>query len=118
MDQANAVTKGAGPTARQVETPELALDLATPGRAYHAAVAVDRPRLTQQLVSVRETFPDVDGTTSGVLKIRQPDQFLFYGRMLAGIRSPDATCQSRGPRIVRPARRTETPLRRRITSRC
>ncbi len=75
-----------GPTACRGE---LALDLATPGRTYHAAVAVDRPRLTRQLVSVRETFPDVDGATSGVLKIRQPDQFLFYGRMLAGIRSPD-----------------------------
>jgi hypothetical protein len=47
-----------GPTACRGE---LALDLATPGREYHAAVAVDRPRLTQQLVSVRETFPDVDG---------------------------------------------------------
>jgi hypothetical protein len=76
----------AGPTACRGK---LTLDLATPQRTYHAALTVDRPRMTQHVVSVRETFPDVDGATSGVLRIRQPEQFLFYGRMLAGIREAD-----------------------------
>ncbi|MGI0021913.1 MAG: hypothetical protein ACRD9Q_03530 [Nitrososphaeraceae archaeon] len=47
------------------------------------------PRLCNRKISLRQTFPDIPNDTKGVLKVKQPKQFLFFGRMLAGQASSD-----------------------------
>ena len=56
----------------------------SPGGILEAKVPVDLPRFSNQMVSLRSLFgKSLDGA---VLTMRQPSQFLFYGRMLAGLR--------------------------------
>ena len=45
---------------------------------------VDLVRFGTKKISMRETFKDIPNGVKGVLKVKQPRQFLFYGRMLGG----------------------------------
>jgi hypothetical protein len=63
---------------------ELELELATPEKTWTARVPVEAPRFGHQLVKVREAFPGLPASATGVLKARQPAQPMFYGRMLCG----------------------------------
>ncbi len=65
---------------------ELEMQFETPEHAYRQTVPLDAPRLSRRFVSLRETFPQLSDGDRGTLRIRQPRQPLFYGRMLAGIR--------------------------------
>jgi hypothetical protein len=47
------------------------------------------PRLTQRQVALKEVFKDIAEGETGILRVRAPTQFLFFGRMLAGQKSPD-----------------------------
>ena len=54
-----------------------------------ASVPLDVPRFGNATISLKSLFPDIASgnvTRSGVLKMRQPLQPMFYGRMLAGMR--------------------------------
>jgi hypothetical protein len=68
---------------------ELEVELAAAGRVHTAAVALDVPRLCNQEVSLRRVFPGLPAGTTGFLRLRQPRQDLFYGRLLAGRRWDD-----------------------------
>lgn len=76
----------AGPTACDSE---LAIELVAPDKTRRASVPLRVPRLCQRVVSLRETFTDLTDEVTGVLRIQQPPQPMFYGRMLTGIRTKD-----------------------------
>ena len=61
------------------------MQLTANGETSESQAPVDVPRFCHQALSLREAFT---GHTSdgGVLKIRQPNQFMFYGRMLVAAR--------------------------------
>ncbi|UPT74519.1 MAG: hypothetical protein M0D55_01905 [Elusimicrobiota bacterium] len=63
---------------------ELELELATPEKTWTAKVSVDSPRFGHRLIKIREAFPGLPASATGVLKARQPAQPMFYGRMLCG----------------------------------
>jgi hypothetical protein len=66
---------------------ELEIELESPESRRRSSIPLDVPRFCQRVISLREVFPGSTDSPSGVLKIRQPQQFLFYGRMLTGIRT-------------------------------
>jgi len=68
----------------------LEFELATPRGVRAAAVELDVPRLCPRVIALREVFADPRDRRPGVLRIRQPRQPMFYGRLLAGRRSDDA----------------------------
>jgi hypothetical protein len=63
---------------------DLELELATPEKTWTATVAVDVPRFGHEVIKVREVLPGLPADATGVLKVRQPVQPMFYGRMLCG----------------------------------
>ena len=67
----------------------LNLELTVHNGKHTAKVALDVPRFGHREVSIRESFPDLPQISGGILKIEQPTQFLFYGRMLTGARKTD-----------------------------
>lgn len=73
-------TTGCVACAGQVE-----IELAANDKVHKTMVDVDMPRFSHKFISLKETFPEVTEKTTGVLKMRQPKQLLFYGRMLAGM---------------------------------
>ncbi len=64
---------------------QLGVSLQGPSERLEASVAVSHHRLSNTLVSLRETLGE-GVAQGGVLTLQQPDQPMFYGRMLAGIR--------------------------------
>jgi hypothetical protein len=62
----------------------IELELATESKTWLGSVAVDMPRLTHRLIKLPEALPGLSSDATGVLKVRQPAQPLFYGRMLGG----------------------------------
>lgn len=52
---------------------------------------IDLPRFGVKKISMRDTFRDMPNGVKGVLKAKQPRQFLFYGRMLTGQCLEDGT---------------------------
>jgi hypothetical protein len=67
----------------------LGVELATAQGAHRANISLDVPRLCSREISLRDCFPNLSVVASGTLKLDQPEQFLFYGRMLTGIRRCD-----------------------------
>ncbi len=67
----------------------LGVELATEAGTHRTEIELDVPRLCSRDISLRQSFPDLPATASGTLKLDQPAQFLFYGRMLTGIRRND-----------------------------
>lgn len=68
---------------------EVEIELLTEAGRHAATVPVEVPRFANRRISLREALPGLAPGTPGVLKVRQPAQFLFYGRMLAGQRRSD-----------------------------
>src|SRR5688572_15365275 len=66
---------------------EVMLELGGPSGRQQASIALDMPRLTQRAVGLKEVMPGLKAQNDGVLRIRAPSQFLFFGRMLAGQRA-------------------------------
>jgi hypothetical protein len=67
---------------------KITFELEQPGGKRTASLQVDMPRLTQRQIALSEVFPDLTDGESGILRILAPRQFLFFGRMLAGQKSP------------------------------
>lgn len=59
------------------------------GDTHYATLPVRMPRLTHQEISLRAIFPDIGNVSGGVLRVTQPQQRMFFGRMLAGARRSD-----------------------------
>jgi hypothetical protein len=53
------------------------------------SVPVYLKRLSHKQYFVSELFPELSGKSGGVLKVRQPKQQMFYGRLFAGTASAD-----------------------------
>jgi len=68
---------------------ELEVELSLGETCHSARVPLDVPRFANELVSLHGLFPDLDTVEGGVLRIWQPSQPMFYGRMLAGQRYLD-----------------------------
>lgn len=54
------------------------------GRRFDRRIDVSVPRFNHHLITLREVFPELKSVNGGTLRIRQPHQQMFYGRMLAG----------------------------------
>lgn len=67
----------------------LGVELTTEKGRLRTDVELDVPRLCCQEISLRQCFPDLAGNVTGTLKLDQPTQFMFYGRMLTGMRRND-----------------------------
>jgi len=69
----------------------LKAELRTPeGRTFQRDIPVRSAKLCRTILTLSEMFPEAPTPlTGGVLKIEQPRQFLFYGRMLVGQRTSD-----------------------------
>lgn len=67
---------------------EVQFELVTAAGRERAEVAVDVARFGHRALSLRKAFP-ARRANGGVLTIRQPRQFMFYGRMLVLARRPD-----------------------------
>jgi len=67
---------------------QLEFNLHSNGEHRNRVIDVSMPRFTNRIFSVREIFPDfVCSDSNAILKVTQPEQFMFYGRLLAGIRN-------------------------------
>src|SRR5947209_8460305 len=55
-------------------------------RSLKASVPLKLARYGVQEISVRETFPHAGFVRNGLLRVRQPRQVMFYGRLLAARR--------------------------------
>lgn len=67
----------------------LEFELANESGGHATTIEIDQPRLTNRIVSLTELFPKAPRNTTGVLKVRQPRQPMFYGRLFAGRRKTD-----------------------------
>jgi hypothetical protein len=71
---------------------EIGFELRTPdGRVRSSDLAVALPKLGARVIRLGEVFRDLGDVSLGVLKIRQPKQFMFYGRMLVGQMARDGS---------------------------
>ena len=77
-------TSGPAPFRGKIE-----FELEQPGGKKSASVEVDMPRLTQRSIGLKEVFKNLSEGETGILRVMSPSQFLFFGRMLAGQKSPD-----------------------------
>lgn len=60
------------------------------GTAEHRhEAAIDMPRFGHHVVELGEVFPELGPVTGGVLTVRQPQQPMFFGRLLVGQRGRD-----------------------------
>jgi len=67
----------------------LGVELATESGVHRKEIELDVARLCSRDISLRQCFPDLPAVASGTLKLDQPPQVLFYGRMLTGMRRKD-----------------------------
>lgn len=67
----------------------LEIEILTNNKKIVKTIQIDLPRFATKKISLRDTFSDIPNGIKGVLKVKQPRQFLFYGRMLAGQFTPD-----------------------------
>lgn len=59
-------------------------EVITESRTYTAERKVDVPRFGTAVFKASELFPDFPQGARGVFRVRQPQQPMFYGRLLAG----------------------------------
>ncbi|MCE9599001.1 MAG: hypothetical protein K8S54_13635 [Spirochaetia bacterium] len=63
----------------------LRLSYAEKNKSVQGALAIDLPRLSSKSYFLSEVIPDLKNSKGGVIKLSQPVQSMFYGRLLAGI---------------------------------
>lgn len=61
----------------------------TEGGHAQEELPIKLPKLGRQVIDLSEAMPGLRQAGSGTLKVLQPEQFLFYGRMMAGRRAAD-----------------------------
>jgi hypothetical protein len=69
---------------------DIELELSVNGETSTAKVPVDVARFQRQPLSLKQAFSGIN-TDGGVLKIRQPQQFMFYGRMFVAMERSDGS---------------------------
>ena len=69
-----------------VEAP-LHIELSVDGKRYAAEFPVHMDRLSNRIIGISQVFPGLETLQGGVIRIRQPKQPMFFGRLLAGVRS-------------------------------
>ena len=62
----------------------LEIEVTTPNQTIKQKSNIDLPRFGTKKIEFKKTFEQLENGTSGIVKVKQPTQFLFYGRMLAG----------------------------------
>ena len=62
----------------------LEIEIGTPSKTYRTVKALDIPRFGCQKISLRENFKDLPDGVKGIIKAKQPNQLLFYGRLISG----------------------------------
>tara|TARA_B100001245_G_C22867969_1_gene417446 strand:+ start:109 stop:1629 length:1521 start_codon:yes stop_codon:yes gene_type:complete len=63
---------------------KLEIEIANSKTTYRTNQQLDVPRFCSKKISLRETFKDLPDNISGIIKAKQPEQLLFYGRLLSG----------------------------------
>jgi len=71
---------------------ELEFSLYYQNETLRVSRKIKLPRMTYKKYTLRSIFPQLNNknVSSGILKIKQPKQFMFFGRMLVGIETPGA----------------------------
>lgn len=54
-------------------------------------VNIQLPRLCHRMFKISEIFPDIQHFSGAILKVSQPRQFMFYGRLMCGLISTDGS---------------------------
>jgi hypothetical protein len=70
---------------------DLEIELQANGKTLKAHHALDVARMCHEHVSLKSVFPAVGNVANGVLRIRQPQQAMFYGRLFTGQVDADGT---------------------------
>ncbi len=63
---------------------QLEIEIGSSDHIYKNIQQLDIPRFCSQKISLRDVFKDLPDNIQGVIKARQPEQLLFYGRLLSG----------------------------------
>ena len=62
----------------------LEIDIMNSQQKYQAVKQLQIPRFGSKLISIKDTFKELPDDARGIIKAKQPDQLLFYGRLLVG----------------------------------
>jgi len=62
----------------------IEIEIISEERNFLKIIEVDVPRFGTRLFKIKDIFTDMPNGIKGVLRVKQPKQFLFYGRMLTG----------------------------------
>jgi hypothetical protein len=62
----------------------IGVELQTSDGKYSAAQEIDLPRFGTQKIDFRKLFPKVPSGTRAIVRVDQPSQSMFYGRLLVG----------------------------------
>lgn len=62
----------------------LEIEILTKTNSYKTTCGTNLPRFGTKKYQIKEIFPNIPNGIKGVMKIKQPYQMLFYGRMLTG----------------------------------
>ena len=62
----------------------LEIDITNSQQKYQAVKQLQIPRFGSKLISIKDTFKELPDDARGIIKAKQPDQLLFYGRLLVG----------------------------------
>lgn len=60
------------------------IEIHTIEKLYKKTIPINVPRFGTKKISVRENFKDLSEGIGGIIKVKQPKQSLFYGRMFCG----------------------------------
>jgi len=69
----------------------LEIEIGTPSQTYRTVKALDVPRFGYKKISLRENFKELPDGVKGIIKAKQPNQLLFYGRLISGQWRKDKT---------------------------
>ena len=63
---------------------QLEIEIDSDEQIYKNTQQLDIPRFCSQKISLKNVFKDLPNNIRGVIKARQPEQLMFYGRLLSG----------------------------------
>jgi len=69
----------------------LEIEIDTPSKTYRTVAPLDVPRFGHKKISLRESFNELPDGVKGIIKAKQPNQLLFYGRLISGQWRSDKT---------------------------
>ena len=69
----------------------LSVELKISGKTLSKNIDINAERFEHKLFRISEIFPEIKSATQGILKVLQPKQFMFYGRMMCGLIGKDGS---------------------------